>query len=178
MALNILTNMTKKVILILVIYMTIKELRTKLGVTIKKAAEVSGVPLRTYIRYEKDEEYGNSLKRKQILFSIQKHYEITEEKGLLSIEQIKKCVNEVIVKYGDSVSFCYLFGSYAKGYAKEESDVDLCVSTSLMGLSFVGLIEDLRIELRKKVDVLRLSDMGENLELISEIMKEGIKIYG
>ena len=73
---------------------------------------------------------------------------------------------------------CALFGSYAKGYAGDESDVDLCVCTSLTGLAFVGLIEELRLALHKKVDLLRLSDISDNLDLLKEIMKDGIKIYG
>ena len=81
-------------------------------------------------------------------------------------------------KYKDMVEFCYLFGSYAKGYAKETSDVDLCVSTSLSGLKYVGLAESLRIVLNKKVDLIRLSDLSNNVGLVSEIMKDGIKIYG
>ena len=71
----------------------------------------------------------------------------------------------------------YLFGSYAKGYAKENSDVDLCVSTDLTGLRFVGLSGELREELKKKVDLLRLSDIQNNYELINEVMQDGIKIY-
>ena len=102
---------------------------------------------------------------------------ITEEKGILSINEISKLVGNVLKKYNE-VEFCYLFGSYAKGYAKENSDIDLCISTSLVGLSFVGLIEELRVSLNKKVDVLRLKDLNNNIDLINEIMKEGIKIHG
>ena len=50
---------------------------------------------------------------------------------MLKLENIKTKVSEVLDKYKDEVKFCYLFGSYAKGYAKENSDVDLCISTSL-----------------------------------------------
>ena len=80
--------------------------------------------------------------------------------------------------YKEEVVFCYLFGSYAKGYATDTSDIDLCVSTSLTGLAFVGLIEELRKVLNKKIDLLRLSDLTNNEVLIQEIMKDGIKIYG
>ena len=56
--------------------------------------------------------------------------------------------------------------------------IDLCVSTSLTGLSYVGLIEELRQKLCKKIDVIRLNDLSDNFELLSEIMKDGVKIYG
>lgn len=158
--------------------MNLKDYRIKLGITAKEASLVSNVPLRTYTRYENDDKYGNELKRKQILLSLKEKYEITEEKGLLNVDKIKDLVSKVFSNYKEKVSFCYLFGSYAKGYAKETSDVDLCVSTSLTGLSFVGLIEELRVALNKKVDLLRITDLNGNEELIQEIMKDGIKIYG
>ena len=72
---------------------------------------------------------------------LKEKYEITEEKGILDIEYIKNRVAEVLSKYKEEVSFCYLFGSYAKGYVKATSDIDLCISCSLTGLSFIGLIE-------------------------------------
>jgi len=71
-----------------------------------------------------------------------------------------------------------LFGSYAKGYAKENSDIDLCVSTNLTGLRFVGLSEAIRDVLHKRIDLIRFNNLSDNFELVSEIMKDGIKIYG
>ena len=158
--------------------MNLKEYRKGKGIKSKEASIVCGVPLRTYIRYENDDSYGSNLKRDKILSLLKEKYEVTEEKGLLSIEEIKNKVTDVFSKYKDEISFCYLFGSYVKGYAKEDSDVDLCISTSLTGLRFVGLIEELRVSLNKKVDLLRLSDMSNNIELLNDIMKDGIKIYG
>ena len=158
--------------------MNLKEYRKGKGITSKEASIVCGVPLRTYIRYENDDSYGSNLKRDKILSLLKEKYEVTEEKGLLSIEEIKSKVTDIFSKYKDEISFCYLFGSYVKGYAKEDSDVDLCISTSLTGLRFVGLVEELRVSLNKKVDLLRLSDMKNNIELLNDIMKDGIKIYG
>ena len=155
----------------------LKEYRQQLGITIKEASNVCNVPLRTYIRYENDDNYGNVLKRNQMLLILKDKYEITEEKGILTIDNIKSTVVSVLSKYSDEVSFCYLFGSYAKGYAKDDSDVDLCISTSISGLSFFGLIEELRLALHKKVDLIRLCDLHSNIELINEIMCDGIRIY-
>ena len=158
--------------------MNLKEYRMKYKVSIKEAATVSGVPLRTYIRYDADDNYGNELKRKQILMSLKERYEINEDKGILKIANIKEIVSNVLSSYDGDISFCYLFGSYSKGYAKDDSDIDLCVSTSLTGIAFVGLIEELRGALNKRVDLLRLNDLKDNIELVEEIMKSGIKIYG
>ena len=71
-----------------------------------------------------------------------------------------------------------LFGSYAKDKANEKSDVDLLISTKTSGLKFYGLVERLREELKKKVDLLNVNQLENNTTLLNEILKEGIKIYG
>lgn len=156
----------------------LKDYRRHLKLTIKEASEATNVPIRTYIRYENDDGYGDSMKRKIIVDRLRSCFEVTETKGILSLDQIKATAAKVMQNHGAKIEFCYLFGSYAKGYASESSDVDLCVSTTLKGLELVGLIEELRVALHKKVDLLRLSDVVENLDLLKEIMKDGIKIYG
>ena len=82
--------MPKCDILLLVIGMELKAYRIDLGITAKEASVASNVPLRTYIRYENDDKYGNILKRKQILFALQEKYGVSEEKGVLSVEKIKE----------------------------------------------------------------------------------------
>lgn len=159
--------------------MTLKELRTEYGLSQSEATSVLGIPERTYRRYEANEAYGSKIKRKAFIGMLKEHCEVTEEKGLLTIDQIKRKVGDLLTKeYRGQIDFCYLFGSYAKGLANEKSDVDLYVSSSLTGLRFVGLIEKLRQALHKKVDLLRTSELKNNLELINEILKDGIKIYG
>ena len=159
--------------------MKLKEIRTKYKLSQLEAANLVGVPVRTFRRYENDDAYGSKLKRQMFINIIKDHCEITETKGLLTIEQIKDSLKEMFKnKYEGKIEFCYLFGSYAKGYAKEDSDVDLCVSTSLTGLDFVGLSEDIRNVLHKKIDLIRFSNLKDNLELINEIMKDGVKLYG
>ena len=157
--------------------MNLFDLRKEYGLSQLKTAEICSVPLRTYIRYESDNEYGNTLKRKAMIAAIKDACEITEEKGILSIDQIMKGVHKVIEeKYQGTVNLCYLFGSYAKGYATKKSDVDLCISTDLTGLAYVGLAERLHVELHKSIDLINLKNA--NSDLIYEIMKDGIKIYG
>ena len=159
--------------------MNLREIRTKYGISQIDTANLVGVPVRTYRRYESDDNYGSSFKRQMFINIINSKYEITEDKGLLSIDQIKKIVIDLFeTEYKGQIEFCYLFGSYAKGYAVEKSDVDLYVATSLTGFEFVGLIERLRERLHKVVDLIRLNEEHANMELIKEILKDGIKIYG
>ena len=52
------------------------------------------------------------------------------------------------------------------------------ISTNVKGLKFYALVEDIRSMLGKKVDILDLNQLKDNLELMGEILKDGIKIYG
>lgn len=61
---------------------------------------------------------------------------------------------------------------------KPASDVDLLISANVKGLKFYGLVEEIREALHKKVDVLEINQLKDNLELTQEILKDGIKIYG
>lgn len=159
--------------------MTLLQIRNKYQISQALAASSVGIPLRTYIRYENNNDYGNSLKRESMIQKLMNKYEITEDKGTLSIETIKNELTSLFdSEYKGKIEFCYLFGSYAKGYAKDNSDVDLCVSTSLTGLRFAGLSEAIRTVLHKRIDLIRFNNLENNLELVYEIMKDGIKIYG
>ena len=40
------------------------------------------------------------------------------------------------------------------------------------------IVEEIREALHKKVDVLEINQLKDNLELTQEILKDGIKIYG
>lgn len=157
--------------------MTLKELRISYGLTQVEASNSIGVPLRTYKRYESNPDESN-LKYQKMVELLSNKYEINETKGVYTLNDLKPIILNIIEQYKDDISFCYLFGSYAKGYAKDESDVDICINTTLTGLKFVGFVESLHQALKKKVDVIRFNDLKDNLELINEIMKDGIKIYG
>ena len=99
-----------------------------------------------------------------------------ETQSAKDIEYITEKCGNVFQKY--DVNFCYLFGSYAKSKAKLTSDVDLLISANVKGLKFYGLVEEIREALHKKVDVLEINQLKDNLELTQEILKDGIKIYG
>lgn len=159
--------------------MTLFEMRKQFGITQDKAAKAVGVPLRTYARYEEDESYGNFLKRTMIEGRLNEAFAITEDRGVLSPERIQQELTALFKsEYPDEVEFCYLFGSYAKGYATAESDVDLCLSTSLTGIRVAGLAERIRNVLHKKIDLVRVEALVGNPDLLREVLKDGIKVYG
>lgn len=154
----------------------LKELRTEKRLTQQKAAELTGISLRSYKTYENDETKVGTIKYHYLCETLSAYNQIDEEHGILDLEEIKVACSKIFDKY--NVNYCFLFGSYAKGIANEMSDVDLLVSADISGLKFYGMVEELRTALQKKVDVLSVSQLKDNYELVLEILKDGIKIYG
>ena len=154
----------------------LKELRIEKKMTQQEVADLVGISLRSYKSYENDEEKRDTIKYKYIVEQLSKINYIDEETGILELEDIVRKCTEVFERY--EVSFCYLFGSYSKGKATQTSDVDLLISANVKGLKFYGLVEEIRTALHKKVDVLDMNQLKENIELTEEIFKDGIKIYG
>ena len=156
--------------------MKLKDIRLEKGLTQEVAAKLLGMSRRTYIKYENEQIQLNDLKYKFMCQTLEAYGFIDESHGILTLEQITKLCKDIFEEY--KVEYAYLFGSYAKGKAKENSDVDLLVSVSVNGLEYFGLLETLREKLKKKVDLLDLGQLNNNMELVKEILKDGIKIYG
>ena len=154
----------------------LKELRIEKKMTQKQVAELVGISLRSYKSYENDTEKHDTIKYNYIIEQLSKINYIDEENGILELEDIVRRCSKVLNKY--DVSFCFLFGSYAKGKATQTSDVDLLISANIKGIKFYALIEEIRIALHKKVDVLDMNQLKDNIELTEEIFKDGIKIFG
>ncbi len=154
----------------------LKNIRKEKELTQQQAADLVGISLRSYKSYENDEDKSESLKYRYILQKLSAVNPIDEEHGILEPDYIKAKCSEVFEKY--DIDFCILFGSYAKGKAKQNSDVDLLISGNVQGLKFYGLVEEIRTALHKKVDLLDIAQLNNNMELIKEVLKDGIKIYG
>lgn len=154
----------------------LKKMRIEKNLTQQQAAELMGISLRSYKSYENDEEKIGTLKYNYMIEKLSEINPIDESHGVINIEYIQQKCEKVFEEY--EIEFCYLFGSYAKGKATPESDVDLLISTEVSGLKFYGLVEEIRTALHKKVDVLNMNQLTDNPELTKEILKDGIKIYG
>lgn len=144
--------------------------------TQQEVADFVGISFRSYKSYKNDEEKQDTIKYRYIVEQLSKINQIDEETGILEIEDIVRKCSKVFERY--EVSFCYLFGSYAKGKVTQTSDVDLLILANVKGLKFYGLVEVIQTALHKKVDVLDMNQLKENIELAEEIFKDGIKIYG
>lgn len=152
--------------------MTLKELRNQIGITQPEASILLGIPLRTYCRYEKDAKYENSFKYKQMYSILFSNLDTT----ILKIERLKEIVEEVCQKH--KIDACYLFGSYAKGKATADSDIDLMIVSKIEGIEFYEVISELESKTLKKVDLLKLDVAIQNVKLMNEILKDAIKIFG
>ena len=146
----------------------LKELRNEKKLTQQQVADFVGISLRSYKSYENDEKKKDTLKYNYILEKLQTINPIDEEHGVVDVDYIKQKCASVFENY--DVNFCYL--------AKPTSDVDLLISANVKGLKFYGLVEEIRLKLNKKVDVLDINQLNNNIELTEEILKDGIKIYG
>lgn len=109
-------------------------------------------------RVKKDDEiidYLDNMKnRNSYLVSLIKE---DARSGILKLKDIKKVLKQVLNEYG--ISEIYLFGSYARGEANINSDIDiLCDKGNIKTLIDQGIVEDkLEEKLGKKVDLVFLS---------------------
>ena len=77
-----------------------------------------------------------------------------------TIEEITRRVTPVAKKY--KLAAVYLFGSYARGEATAESDVDLLIDLTgsvIRGLNFVNLFQDLEDALGVSIDVVTVDSL-------------------
>ena len=155
---------------------TIKELRKEKGLTQVEAAKLTNIPLRTFKSYENDESKAGSIKYNYIIQELTQYGYVDEEHGVLSLDTIKSLSKGVMEKY--DVEYAILFGSYAREEANEKSDIDILISTEEKGLQFYAIVEELRTELKKRVDLLDINQVKNNPELLNEILKYGVRIYG
>ena len=156
--------------------MTLRELRKQKNLTQVECAKYLGIPIRTYQNYETDENKESTMKYMFMMRKLSEYGFVDETHGILSIQEIKEKCAQVFSLF--DVEYCYLFGSYAKSKATEKSDVDLLISTPVSGMRFFDMIEAVREKLHKKVDVLSKEQLKDNPDLINEILRDGVKIYG
>ena len=93
---------------------------------------------------------------------------------LHSIPELKIVVGTLARRYG--AERVYLFGSYARGEARENSDIDLRIDKGdIRGLQFAGLLGDLQDALGKRVDLISTAGMDDRF--LREIQPEEILLY-
>ena len=102
-----------------------------------------------------------------------------------TIDEIHLKIKPIAEKYG--LRAVYLFGSYARGEATENSDVDFLIDTegtSLTSLFALGaLYSDLEEVLEKGIDLITVSTLRQEIRSVSEasfrdtVWNEKVRIY-
>jgi hypothetical protein len=93
----------------------------------------------------------------------------------MNVVDIQNALMPVFKEY--DINKAVLYGSYAKGCATEQSDVDLFVDSGLKGLAFTGLLEDLFARLNKPVDVIDATHIERESKIDREVRRTGVVIY-
>lgn len=94
---------------------------------------------------------------------------------MLTIEEIKKVVSKLGKQYG--VKNAYLFGSYAKGKATNQSDVDIILNAGSLTTydDYYNMHKSLEEDLGTEVDLLTMD--GINPRFFELIKDERIPLY-
>ena len=92
--------------------------------------------------------------------------------AVLSLNKIKEIVKPIALKY--QVKEIYLFGSYARGEATDESDLDFLVfgGENFKLTMIFSLAEELREAFQKNVDVFEIHEVNQQSVFYDTIMKE------
>ena len=159
---------------------SLKTVRENLGLTQLEISSLIGIPVNTIRNWEQEartpSEWALNLLIDRILReSNEQHNVVDEATGILSFLTIKKNISEIAKKY--DIERVYLFGSYVKGQATENSDVDLYMESDLYGLEYFEFVEQLRENLKKKVEVLSNKTVQKQSKIDEEIKKTGVLIY-
>lgn len=93
-----------------------------------------------------------------------------------TVTEIKNKITGIALQYG--VHKAYLFGSYARGDAGLNSDIDICIEKGNIRtlFEFSGFCQDLEATLDNKVDVVTTNGLSEDFR--AQIKTDMILIYG
>lgn len=96
--------------------------------------------------------------------------------SVLSIKEIKDRIKPIMVKH--NITEIYLFGSYARGEANSQSDIDIyCESGDIQTLIEQGLFEDeLENALNKKVDIVFIGSLMDDY-FKAQLERDMIKLF-
>ena len=101
---------------------------------------------------------------------------------MLSVDEIQKKIFPICQKY--AISEAYLFGSYARGDATEESDVNLriVVGKPFGMLALNRINDDFEAALQKNVDVITYFPKKKSIRFYKtfedNVSREEVRVYG
>ena len=99
--------------------------------------------------------------------------------AIYSIAEIADRIIPVFEKYG--VTSAYIFGSYARGEATQNSDIDLFIDASnIKGLFMLSaLYEELKEALEKDIDLVTMNSLKYNTDddFVQNVRKDSVLLY-
>ena len=111
-----------------------------------------------------------SLKEKE---AEEKFGSIIKDKKMNIIKKLKPKIIKVLKKY--NIKRAGIFGSYASGEAKKNSDIDILIEPPKgIGFGFAGIQFELENELKKKVDLVSYNGLSPYLK--DKILNREIRI--
>jgi len=92
--------------------------------------------------------------------------------NVFTLTDIANLIKPIVRKY--VVKEIYLFGSYARGDADEDSDLDFMVfgGENFKLTMIFALAEELRETLKKNVDVFEINEINKDSDFYNTIMRE------
>jgi len=98
------------------------------------------------------------------------------DRRVLTMQQIKDAVKPLAEKYG--VEAIYLFGSYARGEADENSDLDFLVfgGEHFKLTRILSLAGELRKLFQKDVDAFEIREINVDTPFYRTVMKEKVLV--
>ena len=94
----------------------------------------------------------------------------------LSLGDIRRIVKPLAEKY--HISEVYIFGSYARNEATTNSDIDFLVfgGKDFKLTSVFAFSEELRMMIKKEIDVFEISEVNKDSAFYRTIMEERVKV--
>ncbi len=95
---------------------------------------------------------------------------------IITFKYISSVVKPLAKKY--YVKAIYLFGSYARGEADENSDVDFLVyiDEGFRLTNVLALGEELREALQKRVDIFEIHEINKDSDFYRNVMREKVLV--
>lgn len=94
----------------------------------------------------------------------------------LSRNDLTGFIKELLIKY--HAEYAILFGSYARGDADEDSDIDIIVvgGENFRATDIFAFGEELRELSQKNVDAFEIREINKESEFYNNILREGVRI--
>lgn len=105
-------------------------------------------------------------------FINRKDVSIQPSNSIKIIQNIKQNILDILKK--NKVTKAGIFGSYARGEQKKDSDIDIVVEFNGSLLGLVGLERQLKNKLKKKVDLLTYNGLSPYIK--ERVLKDEIRI--